>query len=97
MDAAVSGRSREDVFKLLFIVIEMCGAIGYSSIIFSQPDDIDHMKPMLYDAIRRCFPERDRKRGRPDRSSPAKDRFSAASFRRDPDLRAVTGRGRIAR
>lgn len=46
---------REESFKLLFLVIELCGSISYASIIHQQPDTIENMKPFLYDAIRRLL------------------------------------------
>ena len=48
-------RSQGEVFKLIFVIVEMCGSICYSSIIEQRPDSIDNMKPVLYDIIRRAL------------------------------------------
>ena len=48
-------RTEDELFKLVFIIVEMCGSICYSSIIEQKPDTIDNMKPVLYDIIRRAL------------------------------------------
>jgi AcrR family transcriptional regulator len=45
----------DQMFKLIFIIIEMCGSICYASIIEGRPDSIDNMKPMLYDIVRKSL------------------------------------------
>ncbi len=50
-----AGQDPDEVFKLLFLIIELCGSICYTSIIHNQPDDIDHMKPFLYGVIRKIL------------------------------------------
>lgn len=45
----------QERFNLLFIVVEMCGSVCYSSIIEHRPDTIDHMKPLLYTFIRKVL------------------------------------------
>jgi len=47
--------SKDDIFKLLFVIIELCGSICYTSIINEQPDTIDNMKPFLYRIIRKIL------------------------------------------
>ncbi len=42
-------------FLHLFTIISLCGSVGYRSIIKGQPADIDEMKPVLYDMIRRIL------------------------------------------
>ncbi|WP_418665872.1 TetR/AcrR family transcriptional regulator [Allofournierella sp.] len=48
-------RTEDELFKLVFIIVEMCGSTCYSSIIEHRPDTIDNMKPVLYDIIRRAL------------------------------------------
>lgn len=48
-------RQPEDVFKLIFVITEMCGATCYSSIIEGKPDTIDNMKPILYEIVRKAL------------------------------------------
>lgn len=47
--------SEKDLFKRVFVLVEMCGSVCYSSIIEEKPDTIDNMKPILYDIIRKSF------------------------------------------
>lgn len=49
------GRTEEELFKLIFVVLEMIGSTCYSSIILGCPDSIDNMKPVLYDLIRKML------------------------------------------
>lgn len=49
------GRSRDEVFQILFSIIALCGSVCYSSIMQSEPTDIDHMKPVLYGMIRKIL------------------------------------------
>ena len=44
----------DEMFKLIFVIMEMCGSVCYSSIIEEKPDTIDNMKPVLYGIIRRA-------------------------------------------
>jgi len=50
-----AGHSQDEIFKLLFVIIEICGSICYTSIINGQPDTIDNMKPFLYKIIRKIL------------------------------------------
>lgn len=45
----------DDTAKTLFIIIELVGSVAYSSIILKEPDDIDHMKPILFKNIRKIL------------------------------------------
>lgn len=47
--------TEEELFKLIFVFIEMIGSTAYSSIVLGRPDDIDNMKPVLYGIIRRSL------------------------------------------
>ncbi len=49
----LQGRSRQEVYKYIFAYLEMVGSVCYSSIIQHTPGEIDQMKPVLYDIIRR--------------------------------------------
>lgn len=49
------GRTEEELFKLIFVVLEMIGSTCYSSIILGCPDSIDNMKSVLYDLIRKML------------------------------------------
>ena len=49
----LQGRSRQEVYKYIFAYLEMVGSVCYSSIIQHTPGEIDAMKPVLYDIIRR--------------------------------------------
>ncbi len=50
-----AGRSDDELFKRVFVIMEMCGSVCYSSIIEEKPDTIDNMKPVLYDIIRKSL------------------------------------------
>lgn len=50
-----AGLDPADAEKTLFIVIELIGAVCYSSIILGEPDSIDNMKPILFNAIRKIL------------------------------------------
>lgn len=50
-----AGRSDDELFKMVFVIVEMCGSICYSSIIEGNPDTIDNMKPILYSIIRKAL------------------------------------------
>ena len=45
----------DEMFKLIFVIMEMCGSVCYASIIEEKPDTIDNMKPVLYGIIRRAL------------------------------------------
>src|SRR5699024_5303017 len=47
--------SKEDIEKILFIIIELTGSISYSAIILNEPAGIDEMKPILFDTIRKII------------------------------------------
>lgn len=55
-NSPLAGRCTEDeMFKIIFVLVEMCGSVCYSSIIEGRPDTIDNMKPMLYRIIRQSL------------------------------------------
>lgn len=45
----------KDPEKTLFMIIELTGSICYSSIILGEPTDIDNMKPILFETIRKII------------------------------------------
>lgn len=47
--------TEDELFKLIFVLVEMCGSTCYSSIIEGKPDTIDNMKPVLYRIIRQSL------------------------------------------
>jgi AcrR family transcriptional regulator len=51
----MEGRSREEVFKLIYVIVATCGSVCYSSIIYGEPDTIDNMKPTLYHIIEQAL------------------------------------------
>ena len=52
---ASQNRTQQELFNLVYIIVELCGSVCYSSIIEQIPDTIDHMKPLLYTMIRRIL------------------------------------------
>lgn len=46
---------KEDIEKILFLIMELTGSISYSSIILKEPTDIDEMKPILFNTIRKII------------------------------------------
>lgn len=44
--------SEEELFRIVFVIVEMVGSVCYSSIIEGKPDTIDNMKPVLYGIVR---------------------------------------------
>lgn len=51
----IDSPSADDLFKTIYIIIQMCGTICYSSMIEQKPDTIENMKPILYNMIRRIL------------------------------------------
>ena len=51
----MKNRTEDEVFKLIFIISELCGSTCYSSIVLGRPDKIDNMKPVLYSIIRKSL------------------------------------------
>ena len=44
-----------DVDKTLFMIIELTGSVSYSSIILNEPTNIDEMKPILFNIIKKII------------------------------------------
>ncbi len=45
----------EYIEKVLFMIMELTGSICYSSIILNEPDNIDEMKPILFNTIKKII------------------------------------------
>lgn len=52
---ASQNHTQQELFNMVYMIVELCGSVCYSSIIEQMPDTIDHMKPLLYDMIRRIL------------------------------------------
>lgn len=52
---ASQNHTQQELFNIIYIIVELCGTVCYSSIIEQIPDTIDHMKPLLYTMIRRIL------------------------------------------
>ena len=46
---------REDIEKLLFMIIDLIGSVCYSSIILNEPASINEMRPILFTTIRKII------------------------------------------
>ncbi|SHK26730.1 transcriptional regulator, TetR family [Hathewaya proteolytica DSM 3090] len=49
------GYSKEQVEKTIFIIVDLIGSVCYCSIILHEPDEIDNMKPILFDTVRKIL------------------------------------------
>ena len=47
--------STKEIEHLLFIIIELTGSVCYSAIILEEPGNIDEIKPVLFDTIRKII------------------------------------------
>lgn len=47
-------RTEAEIINLVYVLMEMVGSVAYSAIIEHTPDNIDNMKPVLYDIIRKA-------------------------------------------
>lgn len=50
-----SGMKKEDIEKLLFIIIDMVGSVCYNSIILNEPASINEMRPFLFNTIKKMI------------------------------------------
>ena len=48
-------RSETEMVNLIYVLMEMVGSVCYASIIEHAPDNIDNMKPVLYEVIRKSL------------------------------------------
>ena len=47
--------SAQESFQLLYMIIELVAQVSYHAILRRQPTDIDHLKPILYESIRKIL------------------------------------------
>lgn len=47
--------TRDELTKLLFVIMELAGSLCYSSIILGEPDTMENMKPLLYRMVRKLL------------------------------------------
>lgn len=51
----MAGRTEREIYQRITSLGSMCMSMCYSSILEGKPDNIDAMKPVLYDIIRKAF------------------------------------------
>ena len=51
----MAGRTEREVYQRITALGSMCMSVCYASILEGKPDNIDNMKPVLYDIIRRAL------------------------------------------
>ena len=51
----MAGRTEREIYQRITALGSMCMSVCYSSILEGKPDNIDNMKPVLYDIIRRAL------------------------------------------
>ena len=51
----MAGRTEREIYQRITALGSMCMSVCYSSILEGKPDNIDSMKPVLYDIIRRAL------------------------------------------
>ena len=51
----MTGRTEREIYQRITALGSMCMSVCYSSILEGKPDNIDAMKPVLYDIIRRAL------------------------------------------
>ena len=51
----MAGRTEREVYQRITALGSMCMSVSYSSILEGKPDNIDSMKPVLYDIIRKAL------------------------------------------
>ena len=51
----MAGRTEREVYQRITALGSMCMSVCYSSILEGKPDNIDSMKPVLYDIVRRSL------------------------------------------
>ena len=51
----MAGRTEREVYQRITALGSMCMSVCYSSVLEGKPDDIEAMKPVLYDIVRRSL------------------------------------------
>ena len=54
-DTFSDNMEKEEAEKVLFIILEMIGAVSYNAIMFNEPDSMDKMKPILFNCIKKIL------------------------------------------
>ena len=44
-----------DIEKIIFIILELVGSVCYSCIVLREPTNIDEMKPILFEIIKKII------------------------------------------
>ena len=51
----MAGRTEREIYQRITALGSMCMSVCYSSVLEGKPDDIEAMKPVLYDIVRRSL------------------------------------------
>lgn len=51
----MAGRTEREIYQRITALGSMCMSVCYTSVLEGKPDNIDNMKPILYDIIRRAL------------------------------------------
>ena len=51
----LAGRTEREIYQRITALGSMCISVCYTSVLEGKPDNIDNMKPILYDIIRRAL------------------------------------------
>lgn len=51
----MAGRTEREIYQRITALGSMCMSVCYTSVLEGKPDDIDSMKPILYDIIRKAL------------------------------------------
>lgn len=51
----MAGRTEREIYQRITALGSMCISVCYTSVLEGKPDNIDNMKPILYDIIRRAL------------------------------------------
>jgi hypothetical protein len=51
----LSGKNDGEVYKTLYCLLSMCGAVAYSSIMRGEPEPIEKMRPVIFSIIRKAL------------------------------------------
>lgn len=51
----MAGRTEREIDQRITALGSMCISVCYTSVLEGKPDNIDNMKPILYDIIRRAL------------------------------------------
>ena len=55
MRKLLNGRTEREIYQRITALGSMCMSVCYSSVLEGKPDDIEAMKPVLYDIVRRSL------------------------------------------